>query len=45
MEIPVEEDDDTGEVATIRISSDHVTVVEYEVIESILLGSNRFELS
>lgn len=45
VEIPAEEDGDTGEVVTIRISSDHVTVVQYEVIEAVLLGSSRFELS
>ena len=44
-EIPMEDDADSGEVVTIRITSDHVTVVEYEVIESYLLGNSSFELS
>lgn len=41
----MEDDADSGEVVTIRIASDHVTVVEYEVIESYLLGNSSFELS
>lgn len=45
VEIPMEDDADSGEVVTIRITSDHVTVVEYEVIESYLLGNSSFELS
>ena len=45
VEIPMEDDADSGEVVTIRITSDHVTVVEYEVIESYLLGNSNFELS
>lgn len=44
IEIPVE-DEGTGDTVDVRIGTDHVTVVEFEIIEPFLLGSDVFELS
>ena len=42
VEIPIDNEDT---MTTIRISSDKVTIVEYEVVEPFLLNSTVFELS
>ena len=39
------ENDMNGEDTSIEISFDHVTIVEYDVIEPLLLGKTDFELS
>mgnify|MGYP000003099003 CR=1 FL=1 len=44
VEIPVE-DKSTGETVDVRIGTDHVTVIEFEIIEPFILGSDTFELS
>ena len=44
ISIPIENDMD-GEDTSIEISFDHVTIVEYDVIEPLLLGKTDFELS
>ena len=41
----MEDDADSGEEVTIRSTSDHVTLDDYEVIISFLLGNSSFELS
>ena len=45
IEIPVEEETESGEMVNIRITNDHLTIVEYDLIEPYLLGSHVFELS
>lgn len=44
LEIPIEGDLD-GEATNIQISNDHVTIVEFDIIESYLIDGNDFELS
>ena len=44
VEIPVE-DKSTGDTVDVRIGTDHVTVIEFEIIGPFLLGSDIFELS